>query len=207
VTGALVVDTVTANGDAISLTAGASQTEQWSTHSGSGDASNARAASSTQPGAASVTMSWTLGASKPWSIVAASLAPSVVPLVQLSLACTSATCSDAYSGEDLSYSVAYTNNGTQPAQQLVVNQPIPAATWWKIGSAAYTLPSSGLTGCTVTYSNDGGTTFGYTPVSGAGGAASGYDATVTHVKWTFAGTLGYTPATNSGSVTYAVGVP
>jgi MSHA biogenesis protein MshQ len=74
--GQVVIDTVTANGDARSLTAGASQTQQWNSYSGSGDASNARGAGSTQTaGATTTTMSWTLGASKPWSIGAVPLLP------------------------------------------------------------------------------------------------------------------------------------
>lgn len=205
-TGSVVIDTITANGDANSLTAGGAQTVRWSTWSGNGDASNARGAASTQPGASSVTMSWTLGASKPWTMVAASLTAGAAPAVQLSLSCTSAPCSGPVSGNDLAYSVTYTNNGSDVAQQLVVKQTVPADTWWKLGSAGFTLPSSGLTSCTVTYSNDGGVTFTYTPVSGAGGAAAGYDATVTTVRWTFTGTLSFSSPANSGTVTYTVGV-
>ena len=50
------------------------------------------------------------------------------------------------------------------------------------------------------------------PVSPSGvgrdrGAAAGYDATVTTVRWTFSGTLSFSPPANAGTVTYTVGVP
>ena len=73
--GELVVNTVTANGDAVSLTAGSDQTSQWSAFSGNGDAGNARGGGSSEPGASYVTMSWALGAAKPWSAGAVSLKP------------------------------------------------------------------------------------------------------------------------------------
>ena len=80
--GQLVLDTVSANGDADTLTLGAGQTERWNTASGIGTAGNARGGGSTEPGAASVTMSWTLGVSKPWSIGAVSLIPAATTAVQ-----------------------------------------------------------------------------------------------------------------------------
>src|SRR5262249_3242813 len=77
--GELVVDTAAATGDANSLTVGAGQTQRWNAATGNGGG-EARGAGSTEPGAASVTMSWTLGASKNWSIGAVSLKPSAVVL-------------------------------------------------------------------------------------------------------------------------------
>ena len=73
--GQVVLDTVTANGDAVSLTPGGSQTQQWYSYSNNGDGGNSRGGGSTQPGAASTTMTWTLGVSKPWSIGAVPLLP------------------------------------------------------------------------------------------------------------------------------------
>jgi hypothetical protein len=54
------------------------------------------------------------------------------------------------------------------------------------------------------YSNDGGATWAYTPVSGGGGAPVGYDRTVTNVRWSFAGSLSQTAPNNTGSVTLTV---
>jgi hypothetical protein len=72
--GEVVLDAVSANGDAISLTAGAGQTQRYNTGTGTAGG-NVRAGGSTEQGAPTVTMSWTLGASKPWSIFAVSIRP------------------------------------------------------------------------------------------------------------------------------------
>jgi len=60
----------------------------------------------------------------------------------------------------------------------------------------------GTTGLTVSvaYSNDNGSTWTYTPVSGGGGALSGYDRNVTNIKWTFTGNLSQTSPNNTGNV-------
>ena len=64
----LVIDVLASNGDAGALSAAAGQTEQW--NGGTGTAGgDVRGGGSTQPGAASVTMSWTLNASKSWSLI------------------------------------------------------------------------------------------------------------------------------------------
>jgi len=41
----------------------------------------------------------------------------------------------------------------------------------------------------IDYSNDSGATWTYTPASGGGGAPSGYDRSVTNIRWTFTGNL------------------
>jgi hypothetical protein len=70
----LVLDAVSGNGDAVSLAAAAGQTERYNTGTGTAGG-NVRAGGSTKPGAPTVTMSWTLGKSKPWSIFAVPLRP------------------------------------------------------------------------------------------------------------------------------------
>jgi hypothetical protein len=55
---------------------------------------------------------------------------------------------------------------------------------------------------TVAYSDDNGATWGYTPASGAGGAPAGYDRNVTHIRWTFSGSLSPTAPNNAGSVAF-----
>ncbi len=56
--------------DASSITVGAGQTQQWNNGFG-----NFRGGSSTEPGAGSVTMSWTLDAAKNWAIAAVPINP------------------------------------------------------------------------------------------------------------------------------------
>lgn len=106
-------------------------------------------------------------------------------------------------GSDLSYTIAFTNGGGAPATGLAIIDPIPPDTDFKIGSVTTTLGTTGLT-VAVQYSNDGGTTWAYTPVDGGGGAPAGYDRLVTHVRWSFNGNLSQTVPNNAGSVSFVV---
>lgn len=101
---------------------------------------------------------------------------------------------------DLVYTIDFVNNGVGPASAFVITDPIPANTDFKVGSASTSLGSTGLTPA-ITYSNNGGTTWSYTPASGGGGAPAGYDRNVTNVRWSFGSTLSQTAPNNTGSVT------
>jgi fimbrial isopeptide formation D2 family protein len=134
------------------------------------------------------------------------LAPPVIDLVK---DCTSpANCitQPQLSGTNLTYKITFTNSGGRAAQSFVLTDPDPATTLkisdntdFKVGSVTTAL--GGLTSVTVTYSNNGGATFAYAPVSGGGGAPAGYDRNVTHIRWTFTGTLA---AAASGNVSFIV---
>lgn len=102
-------------------------------------------------------------------------------------------------GTDLGYTINFSNGGTAVARSLVISDPIPNNTDFKVGSVINNLGTTGLT-VLVAYSNNGGSTFVYTPVSGGGGAAAGYDRNVTNIRWTFSGNLTQTSPNNSGSV-------
>ncbi|PYS71810.1 MAG: hypothetical protein DMF73_09825, partial [Acidobacteria bacterium] len=83
---------------------------------------------------------------------------------------------DQEPGTDLDYAVSFTNSGTTNAQSLVITDPNPnnadplqrvfANVDYKLGSASISAPWT----ATIEFSNDGGATWTYTPVSGAGGA-------------------------------------
>jgi uncharacterized repeat protein (TIGR01451 family) len=103
---------------------------------------------------------------------------------------------------DLTYTIAFTSSGGTAARSLVMTDPIPANTDFKVSSVTNSLGTTGLT-VVVTYSNNGGSTWTYTPVSGGGGAASGYDRNVTNIKWTFTGNLSQTAPNNTGSVSFS----
>ncbi len=122
-----------------------------------------------------------------------------VPSVGLQKSVTPNTAAQLIPGADLAYTIAFTNTGTAGAASLVVTDPIPANTDFKLGSVTSSLGTTGLT-VTVAYSRDNGSTWTYTPVSGGGGASSGYDLTVTNIKWTFTGNLSQTSPNNSGNV-------
>jgi uncharacterized repeat protein (TIGR01451 family) len=102
-------------------------------------------------------------------------------------------------GTDLAYTINFSNGGTAAAQSLVISDPIPNNTDFKIGSVTSNLGTTGLT-VVVAYSNNGGSTYIYTPVSGGGGAPAGYDRNVTNIRWTFTGNLSQTSPNNTGSV-------
>lgn len=113
-------------------------------------------------------------------------------------------------GTELTYTISFTNTGGQAASNFALTDPNPANTTlklntntdFKIGSVVNSLGTTSLTAA-VAYSNDGGATFTYTPVSG-GGAAAGFDRSVTHIRWTFSGSLSQTAPNNAGSVSFVV---
>ena len=104
-------------------------------------------------------------------------------------------------GTDLGYTITFTNTGGLAAQTLVIRDPIPASTDFKVGSVTSSLGTTGLT-VLVAYSNDGGSTWTYVPASGGGGASAGYDRNVTNIRWTFTGNLSQTSPNNMGSVSF-----
>jgi subtilisin family serine protease len=73
--GEVVVNTVSTNGDAGSLTVDSDQSAQWSTFTGKADGGAVRGGGSSEPGDAYVVASWELGTAKAWSAGAVSLRP------------------------------------------------------------------------------------------------------------------------------------
>jgi uncharacterized repeat protein (TIGR01451 family) len=118
---------------------------------------------------------------------------------------------DAVAGAEIQYTISYTNisssggtnSSTLIATTFITTDPIPANTDFKVGSVTTNLGSTGLT-VVVTYSDDGGATWTYTPASGAGGAPAGYDRNVTNIRWSFTGNLSQTAPNNTGSVGFTV---
>jgi uncharacterized repeat protein (TIGR01451 family)/fimbrial isopeptide formation D2 family protein len=102
-------------------------------------------------------------------------------------------------GSDITYAITFTNTGGSYASSFVITDPIPASTDFKVSSVTTSLGTTGLT-VTVAYSNNNGSTWVYTPVSGGGGAPAGYDRNVTHVRWSFTGNLSQTSPNNTGNV-------
>jgi uncharacterized repeat protein (TIGR01451 family) len=100
---------------------------------------------------------------------------------------------------DLVYTIAFNNSGGGSAFGFVISDPIPTHTDFKLGSVTTNLGTTGLTS-TVGYSNNGGSTWTYTPASAAGGAPAGYDRNVTDVRWIFAASLSQTAPNNAGTV-------
>ena len=114
-------------------------------------------------------------------------------------------------GTDLNYTIVYTNSGGNQASNFVIIDPnmqnadplerVFHNLDFKVGSTTSSPGTSGLVAA-FSYSNDGGTTWTYTPVSGGGGAPAGYDRNVTNIRWTFTGNLSQTSPNNTGSVSF-----
>jgi uncharacterized repeat protein (TIGR01451 family) len=106
-------------------------------------------------------------------------------------------------GTQLAYTTSYQNLGTDSLTAVVILDAVPAFTQFRVGSANTGTPPASITGITVEYSNDGGVTWIYTPVSGGGGAPANYDADVTNVRFVLAGVLEAGDASTVG-VSFAV---
>src|SRR5882672_3959267 len=127
--------------------------------------------------------------------------PAPVPNVTLVKSVSPSGAAQLVPGADLTYKIDFTNGGTAVASSLIVTDPIPPNTDFKVGSVTSSLGTTGLT-VAVAYSNNGGSTYVYTPVSGGGGAPAGYDRSVTNIRWTFTGNLSQISPNNTGSVTF-----
>lgn len=99
-------------------------------------------------------------------------------------------------GTELTYTMQFANPGDGSAQGVTVVDEVPPQVAFKIGSVTSSLPS-GVT-ATVQYSNDGGSTWAYTPVSAGCGAPAGFDACVNRIRWVLSGALA--SGTGTGTV-------
>ena len=66
-------------------------------------------------------------------------------------------------GADLTYTITFTNDGSEDAVDAVVIDSLPSEVQFKVGTATSTVPLG--IGVTLEYSNDGGTVWTYTPIS------------------------------------------
>ena len=106
-------------------------------------------------------------------------------------------------GQDITYTVIASNGaGLTPASAVVVTEPIPANTGFKVGSATFD-PGTSTLSFTVVYSNNNGSSWSYAPASGGCSAPPEYDFCVTDVRWTTTGSM---PSGTSFSVGLVVRV-
>jgi hypothetical protein len=116
---------------------------------------------------------------------------------------------DAVPGATIAYVVAYdnasledggTNSSPLSARNIVLIDAMPANTDFKVLSGTTNL-GGGITIAGIEYSNDGGGTWTYVPVSGTS-APAGFDGTVTHVRFVLTGAMA--PADAAGSNGFTV---
>jgi len=92
-------------------------------------------------------------------------------------------------GTELTYRTDYSNVGIGNMDTIVIFDAMPSWTQYRVGSASSGTLAAGITAITIEFSNDGGTTWIYVPVSTGGGAPANFDANVTNVRWVLTGTL------------------
>jgi uncharacterized repeat protein (TIGR01451 family) len=127
----------------------------------------------------------------------ASASIQVLPSPELSVVKVASAASSAPGGL-VSYTSTVSNSSPVAAHNVVVTQRLDPFLTLRLdtfGVGNHLLftdgsPSSGLTPGPISYSADGGTTWTYTPVSGAGGAPTGFDGAVTHIRITLTGNMG-----------------
>ena len=103
-------------------------------------------------------------------------------------------------GTDLSYAMTITNVGTTSAASVVLVDTLRSTVQFKVGSVSNSLPA-GMT-VIVDYSNDGGATWTYVPVSGACSAPANYDRCVNRVRWRLQNPLSSLPPDNTGTLQF-----
>jgi uncharacterized repeat protein (TIGR01451 family) len=100
----------------------------------------------------------------------------------------SADLANVIPGQDIEYTVVATSTGLSDAAGIAVVDSIPDYAGFRVGSATF-VPGSTVLSPSIAYSNDHGASWTYAPASGSCSAPAGYDYCVTHVRWTFSGTM------------------
>lgn len=98
-------------------------------------------------------------------------------------------------GEELVYSINFTNDSKANADNIVLTMPVPA-------EVSYIENSATSTGAAVAFSVDGGQSFaprGDLKVTVAGQERDAVSEEITHIRWTFTEAVG---AGQSGSLVY-----
>lgn len=110
-------------------------------------------------------------------------------------------------GSVVRYSIQVQNMGNGPAQNITLDDDFNRFLFFRLDTFGANqpfqlvdgVPASGVTLGTVSYSDDDGATFTYTPASGAGGAPAGFDGLITDFNALINGTL---PAGGSFTLNY-----
>jgi uncharacterized repeat protein (TIGR01451 family) len=103
-------------------------------------------------------------------------------------------------GTNLTFTSTVTNVGGASAASLAVVDSIPTSVQYKLASASATLPA-GVT-VAIEYSNDGGTTWTYVPVSTGCSAPVGFDRCVNRIRWRLLAALSSTAPNNQGTLSF-----
>ena len=108
-------------------------------------------------------------------------------------------------GTVVTYQLSLGNPGEHAATGVVLEDSLGSELEFELGSVSSTLPAG--VSAAVSYSQDGGVTWSYTPASGACGAAGGFDACVTAIRWQFTGDFAAGAPSGAGLLQYRARVP
>ena len=202
--GELVVDAIASKGDGISLAVGTSKTLQWTNKTGTAK-ENALGGGSTEAGAPSVTMSWTLGASKDWSIGAVSLMPA--PTIQADVTTSKTGASTVVAGVNLTYTITITNAGPNTATNIAVTDTLPSGAAFFTASGGGTSNNGAVTWSAFNLAANTSTNFTLTVTAPGGGSmtntisssATTYDPDPSNNNGTASGAKVVTAVTSQGS--------
>ncbi len=129
-----------------------------------------------------------------------SLGPEVAMYAAMTIAKSVNPPGSPIPGTDLTYTLAISNVGTANALSVVVADTLPQQVDFQVGSVSSNLPPGIST--VVEYSNDGGASWTYVPVSGGCAAPAGYDRCVNNIRWLLQNDLTSTPPDNSGTLEF-----
>jgi hypothetical protein len=103
-------------------------------------------------------------------------------------------------GTEITHTITITNTGSAAGDAVVLVDSLGTNSDFKLGSVATNLPA-GIS-VTLEYSNDGGVSWTYTPVSAACGAPATFDGCVNRIRWRLLSSLSATPPDNTGNVEF-----
>ena len=103
-------------------------------------------------------------------------------------------------GANLTFTSTVTNTGSASASSVAIVDSIPSWVEYKLASASATLPAG--VSAAIEYSNDGGLTWTYTPLSGACSATVGFDRCVNRIRWRLLAALSSTAGSNQGTLQF-----
>ena len=103
-------------------------------------------------------------------------------------------------GTDLTFTSTVANVGSASASNVAVVDSIPTSVQFKLATASATLPA-GVT-VAIEYSNDGGVTWTYTPVSAGCTAPAGFDRCVNRIRWRLLAALSSVAPNNQGTLQF-----
>ncbi|MGD0844571.1 MAG: hypothetical protein ABSA06_09425 [Geobacteraceae bacterium] len=137
----------------------------------------------------SISVTATEGTEATVSNTAYATMPVTIPLPSLTVVKSASPSPSVNPGQVVTYTVLVTNTGAGAATNVVLTDNLSPYLSWGIAGFTFTPSTSGLTLGTPDFSQNNGASWGYAPVSGAGGAPAGYDATVTNWRIPMTGSM------------------